>query len=35
MDVSQRLRIKEARTWRTVLRRAVEWKTARYTKGDI
>ena len=27
--------IKSVQTWRAVLRRAVEWKTARYTKGDI
>jgi L-alanine-DL-glutamate epimerase-like enolase superfamily enzyme len=27
--------IKSVRTWRAVLRRAVAWKTARYTKGDI
>ena len=32
---SHELRIEEVRTWRTVLRRAVPWKTARYTKGDI
>lgn len=29
------LNINEVRTWRTVLRRAVPWKTARYTKGNI
>jgi L-Ala-D/L-Glu epimerase len=27
--------IKSVQTWRAVLRRAVAWKTARYTKGDI
>jgi L-Ala-D/L-Glu epimerase len=27
--------IRSVRTWRAVLRRAVAWKTARYTKGDI
>lgn len=27
--------IKQVQTWRAVLRRAVPWKTARYTKGDI
>src|SRR5262245_28777983 len=27
--------MKSVQTWRAVLRRAVEWKTARYTKGDI
>ena len=27
--------IKSVRTWRAVLRRAVAWETARYTKGDI
>jgi L-alanine-DL-glutamate epimerase-like enolase superfamily enzyme len=27
--------IKSVQTWRAVLRRAVVWKTARYTKGDI
>ena len=35
MELSQTLKIKEVRTWRIVLRRAVPWKTARYTKGDI
>ncbi len=29
------LTIQSIRTWRAVLRRAVPWKTARYTKGDI
>ncbi len=29
------LTIKTIQTWRAVLRRAVAWKTARYTKGDI
>ena len=29
------LTIKSVQTWRAVLRRAVEWKTARYTKRDI
>ena len=29
------LTIKSVRTWRALLRRAVAWKTARYTKGDI
>jgi L-alanine-DL-glutamate epimerase-like enolase superfamily enzyme len=29
------LKIEEVRTWRTILRRSVPWKTARYTKGDI
>ncbi len=29
------LKIKSIQTWRAVLRRAVAWKTARYTKGDI
>lgn len=29
------LRISEVRSWRAVLRRAVAWKTARYSKGDI
>ncbi len=29
------LTIKSIQTWRAVLRRAVAWKTARYTKGDI
>ena len=32
---SQELKIAEVRTWRTMLRRAIPWKTARYTKGDI
>ena len=32
---SELLTIKSIRTWRAVLRRAVAWKTARYTKGDI
>ena len=27
--------IKSVQTWRAVLQRAVAWKTARYTKGDI
>jgi len=27
--------IKSVRTWRAVLRRAIAWKTARYSKGDI
>lgn len=27
--------VKSLQTWRAVLRRAVAWKTARYTKGDI
>lgn len=27
--------IKQVQTWRAVLRRAVPWKTARYTKGNI
>jgi len=27
--------IQSVRTWRAILRRAVAWKTARYTKGDI
>jgi L-alanine-DL-glutamate epimerase-like enolase superfamily enzyme len=35
MDAAQEWKIGEVRTWRTVLRRAVPWKTARYTKGDI
>lgn len=29
------LTIKSVQTWRALLRRAVAWKTARYTKGDI
>ncbi len=29
------LTIKSVQTWRAILRRAVAWKTARYTKGDI
>ncbi|MGH9857521.1 MAG: hypothetical protein ACRD4B_06725, partial [Acidobacteriota bacterium] len=29
------LRMTEVRSWRAVLRRAVAWKTARYSKGDI
>ncbi|MGB7948962.1 MAG: enolase C-terminal domain-like protein [Candidatus Binatia bacterium] len=28
-------KIKSVQTWRTVLQRAVAWKTARYTKGNI
>jgi L-Ala-D/L-Glu epimerase len=32
---SASISIKSVQTWRAVLRRAVEWKTARYTKGDI
>ncbi len=32
---SELLTIKSIQTWRAVLRRAVAWKTARYTKGDI
>ena len=32
---SASISIKSVQTWRVVLRRAVEWKTARYTKGDI
>jgi L-alanine-DL-glutamate epimerase-like enolase superfamily enzyme len=28
-------KIKSVQTWRAVLQRAVEWKTARYTKGNI
>ena len=35
MDEAQEWKIAEVRTWRTVLRRSVPWKTARYTKGDI
>jgi L-Ala-D/L-Glu epimerase len=35
MDLNEGLKIAEVRTWRVVLRRAVAWKTARYTKGDI
>jgi len=27
--------IKSVQTWRAILQRAVAWKTARYTKGDI
>jgi L-alanine-DL-glutamate epimerase-like enolase superfamily enzyme len=27
--------IKSVQIWRAILRRAVAWKTARYTKGDI
>jgi L-alanine-DL-glutamate epimerase-like enolase superfamily enzyme len=29
------VKIVNVRSWRAVLRRAVAWKTARYTKGDI
>jgi len=32
---SANINIKSVQTWRAVLRRAVAWKTARYTKGDI
>lgn len=32
---SELLTIKSVQTWRAVLRRALPWKTARYTKGDI
>lgn len=32
---SASISIKSVQTWRAVLRRAVAWKTARYTKGDI
>jgi L-alanine-DL-glutamate epimerase-like enolase superfamily enzyme len=32
---SASINIKSVQTWRAVLRRAVAWKTARYTKGDI
>jgi L-Ala-D/L-Glu epimerase len=28
-------KIEKIRSWRAILRRAVAWKTARYTKGDI
>ncbi len=31
----QELKIAEVKSWRAVIRRAVAWKTARYTKGDI
>ena len=29
------LKIEKVQSWRATLRRAVAWKTARYTKGDI
>ena len=32
---SASISIESVQTWRAVLRRAVAWKTARYTKGDI
>jgi L-alanine-DL-glutamate epimerase-like enolase superfamily enzyme len=35
IGAEETLKIGAVRTWRTVLRRAVPWKTARYTKGDI
>lgn len=31
----QELKIAEVKSWRVVIHRAVAWKTARYTKGDI
>jgi hypothetical protein len=34
MDPNEGLKIAEVRMWRVVHRRAVAWKTARYTKGD-
>lgn len=34
-DVPQPIIVKRVQTWRAVLRRAVPWKTARYSKGDI
>jgi L-alanine-DL-glutamate epimerase-like enolase superfamily enzyme len=34
-QISALLTIKSIQTWRALLRRAVAWKTARYTKGDI
>lgn len=34
-EVEALLQIREVRSWRAVLRRAVPWKTARYSKGDI
>lgn len=32
---AKEIKVAEVHTWRTVLRRSVPWKTARYTKGDI
>src|SRR5689334_10533334 len=29
------LKVEKIQSWRATLRRAVAWKTARYTKGDI
>src|SRR5262245_58126358 len=29
------LKVEKVQSWRATLRRAVAWKTARYTKGDI
>jgi L-alanine-DL-glutamate epimerase-like enolase superfamily enzyme len=34
-QISALLTIKSIQTWRALLRRAIAWKTARYTKGDI
>src|SRR2546427_6234053 len=28
-------KVEKVQSWRAILRRAVAWKTARYTKGDI
>lgn len=33
--MTKRLAIARVQTWRALLRRAVSWQTARYTKGDI
>ena len=34
-DAVTPLKVEQVRSWRATLRRAVAWKTARYTKGDI
>src|ERR1043166_6357331 len=34
-DAVTPLKVESVRSWRATLRRAVAWKTARYTKGDI
>jgi L-alanine-DL-glutamate epimerase-like enolase superfamily enzyme len=34
-ETQESLKIRDVRTWRTVLHRSVPWKTARYTKGNI
>jgi L-Ala-D/L-Glu epimerase len=34
-EATEPLKIQRVQTWRALLRRAVAWKTARYTKGDI